>query len=147
MLVVGTVSLIHPLIPDWLGAILCIIMLAFTATGILKSSAAADIIEETEQNVKEKTFVMKALRVEADALVSSVTSDDMKAACKEVAEAVRFSDPMSNAQLSSLEERIQNEFRALSTAVSEKDLERVKDLSSKIVSLIKERNEKCKLLK
>lgn len=62
-------------------------------------------------------------------------------------ESIRYSDPMSNDALAGIESQIQNEFYVFSGAVKDGDTELVKSSADRIVTLVHERNNNCKLLK
>lgn len=146
-LVVGAVAMAVPQIPYWIGVIVDVLVLAFYAIAIVKASAAADIVNDVEQKVKVQTFFIKSLTVDADSLMARAKSDEMKAETKKVYEAIRYSDPMSNDALVSIENQIQNEFNAFADAVKNNDIDLAKSSANELVVLIKDRNMKCKLLK
>ena len=79
--------------------------------------------------------------------MASAKSDAAKAECKKVYEAIRYSDPMSNDALASIEGQISIKFEALSAAVGADDIEKVSELANEVIILIGNRNGKCKLLK
>lgn len=66
---------------------------------------------------------------------------------KKVYEAVRYSDPMSNAVLVEVEEKIQNGFSDFENAVVSEDFELASSTADELLSLIDIRNKKCKELK
>ena len=66
---------------------------------------------------------------------------DTKKALEQLAEKIRFSDPMSSEQLLALESSIASKVEALKTAANKMEL------ISELNSLLIERNKKCKLLK
>lgn len=146
-LIVGAVAMAVPQIPYWIGVIVDVLVLAFYAIAIVKASAAADIVNDVEQKVKVQTFFIKSLTVDADSLMARASSDEMKAETKKVYEAIRYSDPMSNDALSSIENQIQNEFNAFANAIKNNDIDLAKSSSNELVILINDRNKKCKFLK
>ena len=147
MAVVGTLTMAIPNLPNWIGIIVCAIVLAFTAIAVVKASMAADNVQQVEQKVKAQTFFIKSLTVDADTLLSQAKSDEIKAECRKVYEAVRYSDPMSNDVLAVAESQITLKFAALSDAVKADSAADVKTLASELLVLIADRNKKCKLLK
>lgn len=146
-LIVGAVAMAVPQIPYWIGVIVDVFVLAFYAIAIVKASAAANIVNDVEQKVKAQTFFVKSLTVDADSLMARASSDEMKAETKKVYEAIRYSDPMSNDALASIESQIQNEFNAFADAVKNNDIDLAKSSANELVILINDRNKKCKLLK
>ena len=98
------------------------------------------------EEIKEKTFFIKSLTIDADTLLKSAGSDT-KEICKKVYEAIRYSDPMSNSALSGIEGEISLRFHALSEAVKTNELEKAKKSADELIILVGDRNSKCKLLK
>lgn len=142
----GLCMLISPL-PYWVGIVLCAIVLAFSVISVIKASAAVEIVNDVDKKVKESTLFIKSLTVDAENLLSRAKSEEVKAECKKVYEAVRYSDPMSNAALASVESEIIIKFAKLSEAVAKNDLEQISALADELVVLIGDRNKKCKFLK
>ena len=142
----GLCMLISPL-PYWIGVIFCTIVLASNVLAVIKAATAVAEVEYIDRKVKEQTFFIKSLTADADALLARAKSDAVKAECKKVYEAVRYSDPMSSDKLASVENQITTQFAALSQAVAADDAEKVAELANEVVILVGDRNKKCKLLK
>ena len=138
--------LISPL-PYWVGVIVCAIVLVANVLSVIKAAAAIDEIERVDTKVKTQTFFIKSLTVDADTLMASAKSEAVKAECRKVYEAIRYSDPMSNDALSSVESQITGKFAALSDVVQANDPAAVAELANEVVVLVGDRNKKCKLLK
>ena len=142
----GLCMLISPL-PYWVGVIVCTIVLAANVLSIVKATAAIDEIERVDDKVKAQTFFIKSLTVDADTLMASAKSESVKAECRKIYEAIRYSDPMSNDALASVEGQITVKFAELSEAVNEDDTERAVALANEVIILVGDRNKKCKFLK
>ncbi|MBE6796924.1 MAG: hypothetical protein E7531_01085 [Ruminococcaceae bacterium] len=147
MLIAGTACMAIPNLPNWIGIIVCLLVLAFTAVAVLKATLAISIVTDIDQKVKTKTYFVKALTVDAEHLMNTAKNAELKALAKKVYEAVRYSDPMSNAVLVEVEEKIQNGFSDFENAVNGEDYELATSTSNELLSLIDIRNKKCKLLK
>lgn len=145
-LVGGLCMLISPL-PYWVGVIVCAIVLVVNVLSIVKATAAIDEIERIESKVKTQTFFIKSLTVDADTLMAQAKSEAVKAECRKVYEAIRYSDPMSHDALSSVESQITVKFAELSEAVKTDDANKVTEIANEIIILVVDRNKKCKLLK
>ena len=142
----GLCMLISPL-PYWVGAILCAIVLAVQILSVAKAHAAVELVTQTDAKIKTQTFFIKSLTVDADTLMASAKSEAVKAECRKVYEAVRYSDPMSNEALASIESQITVKFAELSEAVKADDLEKMVAFANDVLILVGDRNKKCKLLK
>ena len=147
MLIAGTACMAIPNLPNWIGIIVCLLVLAITAIAVLSAGFAASVVTEIDQRVKVKTFFIKSLTVDAEHLMNTSKTAELKALAKKVYEAVRYSDPMSNAVLVEVEEKIQNGFSDFENAVNGEDFELAASTADELLSLIDIRNKKCKLLK
>ena len=142
----GLCMIISPL-PYWVGIILCAIVLAINIIAVIKASAAVDIVSKIDDKVKTKTFFIKSLTFDAESLIARAKNETTKAECNKVYEAVRYSDPMSNDALASIEGDITMKFSMFSEAVVSEDSEKVMRLADEIIILLGNRNKKCRLLK
>lgn len=147
MLVVGTLTMMIPALPYWVGVIVCLIVLTFTAVSVIKASAAIEEVERMDHKVKEQTFSIKSLAVDSEALAAEAKIPELKTEAKKVYEAIRYSDPMSNPALSDLEAQIFDKFNEFSSAVKSENAENAKTAAGELMTLIQNRNKKCKLLK
>lgn len=146
-LIFGTLCMAIPDLPNWVGIILCFAILGFNAISLAKANVAAELVNEIDEKIKVDTFFIKSLTVDADSLMARAKSDAVKAECKKVYEAVRYSDPMSNNALASVESEITVKFAHLTDAVNADDAEKVAELANEVIILVGDRNKKCKLLK
>jgi hypothetical protein len=142
----GLCMLISPL-PYWVGVIVCAIVLVANVLSVIKATAAIDEIDRVDTKVKTQTFFIKSLTVDADTLMASAKSEAVKAECRKVYEAIRYSDPMSHDALASVEGQITIHFHSLSEAVESDDIDLVSAVAKNLTVLIEDRNKKCRLLK
>ena len=142
----GLCMLISPL-PYWVGIILCAVILAFNIITVIKAAAAIDIVSGVDEKIKTKTFFIKSLTVDAESLIARAKSEPVRTACKKVYEAVRYSDPMSNDALASVESEITIAFSRLTDAVAADDPNGTNTVAEELIILLGDRNKKCKLLK
>lgn len=145
--IVGTLCMVIPNLPNWIGIIICLVILAFSAVSVVKAKAAADVVSEIDKKIKVKTLFIKSLTVDVESLMARAKTDEINAELKKVYEAVRYSDPMSDEALSGIESQITLKFDLLSKAVAEGNAEAVRSAAEELVILINDRNKKCKLLK
>ena len=147
MLVVGSALMLIPNCPSLIAAIVCIIVLSFNAIAVIKAAWAADTVNKVDEKVKVQTAYIKNLTVDAEGILALAKSNAVKAECKKVYEAVRYSDPMSNEALSVIEAKITVKMDEFTSAVNADDAEKVKEIADEIVILISDRNKKCKTVK
>lgn len=145
--VVSSTLMLIPNCPAWIAAIICSIVLGLCIIAVAKAKVAADVVGEIDDKIKVQTAFIKMLAVDAEGLIARGKSEAAKTACKKVYEAVRYSDPMSNEGLASVESEITIKFAKFSDAVVAGDEAAVAGLSNDLLILIGERNKKCKFLK
>ena len=145
--VAGSVFMAIPTIESWIAAIISVVILAFVAIATIKAKAVGDIAETIEKKIKEQTFFIKNLTVDAQNLIARANNPETKATVEKVYEAIRYSDPMSNDNLSEIEGRIGYEFKTFEMAVKSGDNSVVESQAKELLILIYNRNNKCKALK
>jgi len=145
--ILGGLSMLIAALPYWVGAVAAVAALALTAISLAKATIAADTVSDIDDKAKVQTFFIKSLTVDAESLLARAQSDEIKAECKKVYDAVRYSDPMSNDALASAESMITLKFAQLTDAVANNDGDAVKSAAKEVIILIDDRNKKCKLLK
>ena len=145
--IAGTIIMAIQVIPNWLAALVCILILFFYAIAVITATTAADAVEAVDEKVKAKTSVMKSLTADAEALIAIAPNDEIRAECKKVYEALRYSDPMSNEALSAVETRISAKLLDLADAVKDGKIEEVKAVSAQVQQLIQDRAVKSKAIK
>ena len=139
-LIFGVLAMAIPDLPNWVGIIACATVLLFTILFLIKAQNAAELVDKTDYKVKEQTFFIKSLTVDAQNLTARAKTKEEQTLAKKVYEAVRCSDPMSDAALAAEETQIGLTFNAFSQTMNDKTAEAV-------LLALQERNNKCKMLK
>lgn len=147
MLIVGGITMVVPKIPEWVGVLACLLILAFTAITVIKAQSAVDAVQQVEKKIKTQTLFVRSISADAEALISKAESDEMKAEAQKVFDTIRYSDPMSDDALAGIESQIEGAFRSFKGAVLDGNAEAAKSASKMIAQLTDERNLKCRLLK
>jgi len=133
-------------IPFQFGIALNTILLGACLIGLITVEVGKEEIERIDAQVKEKVFYIKSLQADVESLTGRA-SDDMKKLLKDLAETIRYSDPMSSPQLSAIENKIEAKAAGLTEAVGNADGGGIKALCNELQQLFAERNRKCKILK
>lgn len=147
MLIAGSVFMAVPTLEEWIGIIVCVIILALNAIAIIKATAAANIVSNIDEKVATQTLFIKSLTADAQSLMNSAKTDELIAEAKKVYEAIRYSEPMTNDALSGLDSQIKGQFAAFADAVRSEDTDLAKSNSTSLLELIAKREQSCKLLK
>ena len=146
-IIFGALAMAIPNLPNWIGIIVCLIVLAFTAIAVISAKAAGTVVANIDDKVKTNTAFIKEMTVETQNLMNRANAPKLKEYCKNVYEALRFSDPMSNDQLTDIESRIKEEFATFTDAVISDDLDLTESSAKELINLIVERNSKFKVIK
>ena len=144
--VVGLVFMVVPVIAPWIGALVCIIIMALYIIACVKATAA-NIVSEKTESIKAQTSYIKMAVVDAENIMAMATTTEIKAETTKVYEALRYSDYVSTPELIKIEVHIEDHLKQLKVAVESEDLEMVQTEANELLILIKERNSKCKATK
>lgn len=128
-------------LPAWSALVTCTVIAAMAAIFMIAADVGRTEIEKVEQKVQGKVFYIKNLQVDIEILASAEKDTKTEEQLEQLAEKIRFSDPMSNEQLAPLEERIAIAVESLKS--SDDKLEIINQLNK----LIDERNKKVETLK
>ena len=145
--VIGIICMLVPSIPYWVGIVVCCVVLGVYSISVFGAKGAADTIADVDVKLKSKTSFIKGLTVDASNLMNSASDEKVKKLCSEVFEAIRYSDPMSSDGLSDIENQISDTFKNFEVSVKEGNNEKAASLAGDLVTMLKNRNQKCKLLK
>ena len=133
-------------LPNWFTVIVALLVVAYYAFAVIRTLAAADMVTAMDKKVEQQTNFIRTLTAQAKALEQSAGAEVLSQV-KQVYEALRYSDPMSSAELSGIEAEIAGQYAAFSKAVRENQTETVGHTALTICNLMKERNEICKQMK
>ena len=147
MLIAGVLCMAIPGLPYWVGIVISVLVLGFTVIAVVQASVAIAEVERIDQKVKEQTFFIKSLTIDADDVVTAAKSVEIKEQAKKVYEAIKYADPMSNPELNSVESQIVDKFNEFASIAKTEDIEKTKSVAEELLLLIRNRNQKCKLLK
>ena len=128
--IVGGLCMFLPMIPYWIGGIVCAIVLALFVLAVVKANTAAVLVESVDEKVQAKTSFIRNAALEAENLISKAKTPEEKAACRKVCEALRYSDPMSSPELAVVEAKITVKLDELACLL-EKDDDENKDDENK----------------
>ena len=135
------VFLFVPTLPVWSAIVVCSIIAGVSAVCMISADVGRNEIEQVEAKVQKKVFYIRELQADVELIASAETDANIKAALTQLAEKIRFSDPMSNEQLMDLENKISAKVLELKTAANKVEI------ITELTSLLDERNKKCKILK
>ena len=135
------VFLFCPTLPVWCSVVACAAVFGVSAVCMISADVGRSEIERVSAKVQEKTFYLRQLQADVEALANAETDSATKSALTQLAEKIRYSDPMSDERLVELEEQITARIAELKSSA-----DKVK-IIDELTSLLDERNRKCKILK
>ena len=130
-----------PTLPAWSAIVVCSVIAGVSAVCMISADAGRNEIERVEAKVQKKVFYIRELQADIELLANNETDATVKTALTQLAEKIRFSDPMSNEQLADLENKISAKVLELKTAANKVEI------ITELTLLLDERNKKCKILK
>lgn len=140
-ILVLAVFLIFPALPVWSAVIACTAIAGVFAVCIIASCVGRSEIERISEKAQKKVFYIRELQTDVELMAAAERDADTKTAFAQLAEKIRFSDPMSNEKLTDLEAEISAKIAGLKTVANK--MEAVAELTL----LLDERNRKCKIFK
>ena len=134
-------------IKTWVPLVAYVLILGISAIGFIAADAMKEEVERQDTVHKANVGTMRALQSKAVFVASQCEDAETKKALNALSEALRFSDPVSNAATADIEENLTGLLEELGSAVLDKDYASVKTLCAKASTLLADRNRMCKLNK
>lgn len=130
-----------PLIPMWISIVVCVVICCVMCVILLSVNVARNEIARVGSKNEKYTFSKKELYVIVCSMAEQETSEETKKELFQLADELRFSDPIGNENTSKIEEEIRGKIDSLCGSN-----DKVSDIK-RIRLLLKERNQKCILFK
>lgn len=135
------VFLFAPALPIWSAIVTGAVIAGSSAICMIAADVGRSQIEQVSAKAREGTFYIKQLQTDIESLADTEINAETKARLKQLAEKIRFSDPMCDAQTANIENQITLKISELKSAT---DKSRI---INAVNSLLDERNKKIKILK
>ena len=130
-----------PTLPTWSAIVVCSVIAGISAVCMISTDVGRNEIDRVEVKVQQKVFYIRELQADVELLADAETDADAKAVLTQLAEKIRFSDPMSHEQLVDLENKISAKVLELKTA------ENKREIIAELNLLLDERDKKTRALK
>lgn len=127
-----------PVLPIWSAIVACAAILGFSVIFMIAGEAGRGEIERVEAKVQKKVFFIKELQTDVELLIDREMDTEIRAALQQLAEKIRFSNPMSDNALAEIESTIAARVTELKTGSDKMAIIHELDL------LLAERNKKQK---
>lgn len=128
-------------LPIWSAVVTNAMIAGISAICMILSTLGHCETERISANVQEKTSYIKQLQSDVELVATSETDSATKSALMQLAEKIRYSDPMSNEQLAEIEKQITAKIDELNFSMDKVQI--IDELNL----LLDERNRKIKFLK
>lgn len=135
------VFLFAPALPVWSALVAGAVIAGSSAICMIAADVGRSEIEQVSAKAREGTFYIKQLQTDIESLADTETNAETKTALKQLAEKIRFSDPVRDAQIADIENRITAKISEMKSATDKSKI--INELNS----LLDERNKKIKILK
>ena len=146
-LIVSLLQMILSFISFQYGIIVNVILLGAFLVGLIATDTGKEEIERIDEKIKEKVFYIKSLQADVEGMVSKSTDEPTNKALKDLAEAIKYSDPMSSSKLAAIENKIEAKVVDLTNVIVTSDSNAIRSVCDELQQLLAERNRKCKILK
>lgn len=133
--------------PAWISVIIYAVLYGVAAIGLIASESSRNFVITGDMKLEEQTTFMRKLYAEINALKSTTSDRELVGIVTKLAELIRFSDPVSCAEVFEQEGSLYETFSELKESVKAKDIEKVKMLDKKFKEQLEERNSMCKYAK
>lgn len=134
-------------VPLWLPLLLYILLAGAAIVGFVATDVTRDEVERQDAALKANVSAMRAIQSKALSLPGIAQDEETKKAVAKLAEALRYSDPVSGAPLRAIEADLAACVDELQKAVVDGDRVSALALAEKAGNILIERNRQCKLNK
>ena len=134
-------------LPVWPFALVFVLLLAFALLGTIGAEAARTEVERIENDKKNSTASMKQFGVLSAGLADRCSDPEAKRAVTRLADALRYSDPVSGPATAAAEEELGALLNELRSAVASGDAASVQSVVNTAMNVLDERNRLCRLNK
>ena len=133
-------------VPMFIPIVVSVLILAVAAIGVIGTDNVRDIVTEQQNQTHESVKQMKTFQLDLRSIVDICTDKELKKRLEKLADDFRYSDPVSNDELSEIEHNLRCEVKNLGALVNS-DSELAWKKADEVSVLLADRNRRCKELK
>lgn len=134
-------------VPAWIAVIVYVLVLGAALLGLIAADTTRDEILEQDQKLKKDVSKMRTLQSLGYSLISQTEDPEVKRQVEQLAEALRYSDPVSSPALEDAENELAACMDELQRALLEEDKSGAIGICKRAEAALAERNRLCKLHK
>lgn len=110
-IIAGLIFMVFPVLPTWVGAIVCLLVAGYYVIACVNASTVANVVSNTDKRLKDNTTFIKNAVIASANLVARATTPEIRSVCQKVYDAFRFSDYVSTARLADIEQAISDNLK------------------------------------
>lgn len=130
--------------PLWLLVVLQSALAVACLIGLLGGDVGAQLVEQDDNTTKAQTFLVGALRSQVNAISAAADNTPAQGALKHLSESLRYSDPVSSAAASDLENELFDSVNLLYAAVQTGNYQQAIALCNHMEITLAQRNAICR---
>ena len=123
-----------------------LVLAAFLIIAII-SLMARDTVQQIGENIKENVTNLKSVLVDIELMRDSCSNPELKEALRKLSETVKYSDPMTNDSVASIEQRIMRKVSELRINIDDGQIADAKQACGELERMYIERNKKLAISK
>ena len=136
-----------PVIPAWPFIAVFLIIIGVVALGTIAADVTREEIERQDVQIKRDVSKMRELQSLGNSLANNCKDESLSPALKNLAEELRYSDPVSSDATAEIEAELKRLLTELQAALLDEDTAAAKSLCQQAQTTLAERNRICKLNK
>lgn len=130
----------------WIAILLYVLLLVVASIGFIAVDAVRDEVVRQEVQIKKDISLIRGLQAKVNGFVN-LCGADVREDVANLAEALRYSDPVSNETLAAIEAELSAAVEELRAVVATGDSSAIREACSKTNTILMARNQACKLSK
>ena len=138
---------LNTLVPLWIPTVVYVLALCAAAVGLIATDTVRDEVIRQDMRLESKTDFMRTLQARASSIAAECDDITAKQAIKAYADKLKYSDPVSSASLSDIENELAVCTDELQNTVTNGDYTSAIQLCKKLDTTLAERNRLCRLNK
>lgn len=131
-------------ISAFLALVISLVILAVYVFMMFSAGIGREHATDVSKRMVEKTSRMDSIKESVKGIDDSITDPEVKKRVRRLAEEIRYSDPVTNKELDNIESDIEFKIESLKNVIKGGDNTEIIGQCDEIMSLIKDRNNRCK---
>ena len=131
-------------ISAFLALVISLVILAIYVLMMFSAGIGREHAADVSKRMVEKTSRMDSIKESVKGIDDSISDSEVKKQVRRLAEEIRYSDPVTNKELDNIESDIEFKLECLKKLIKKGDNSEIISLCDEIMTLVKDRNKRCK---